>query len=332
MALFKRNKQLKDDPATGFGTHSNWVAGRFYRKDGRANVYKKGLNFLERYSWYHTMLEMPRWKFWIFLLMVFMVVNLIFASIYTLIGLNTMAGVEPGGFWKRFSEAFFFSAQTFTTVGYGRLNPTGFWSSLVASFEAFLGVLNFALATGLLFGRFSHPQAFLRFSDHALVTPFREGRALMFRVVPFKNNHLTEAEVKLTFGLRFLEEGRPVNKFYALDTDISRINALFLNWTIVHVINEKSPLYQLSQEELLTLKAELIVFVRAFDETFSNTVVARTSYTADEIRFGQRFLPMYQPSADGQHTLIDISLLNATESVELPPFPTPPLVGDNRAG
>lgn len=323
MAFFKRNKVLNDDPATGLGNNGNTVGTRYYRKDGSANVRKRGMKLFDRFSWYHTMLEMPRWKFWLSILLIFILVNTIFAFIYLWIGIEKMAGMEKGPFWNQFSEAFFFSAQTFTTVGYGRLNPIGFWSGLVASFEAFLGLLSFALATGLLYGRFSHPQAFLRFSEKALIAPYKDGRALMIRVTPYKNNHLTDVEVKLTLGLRFIEEGKPVNRFYPLVVELAQINTLFLNWTIVHAINEKSAMYQLSADELRNLKAELIVFIKAFDETFSNTVVARSSYAAEEFLFGHRFISMYHQSEDGESTILELDLLNATEEVALPPVKLP---------
>ena len=166
MALLKKFKNLRTDNTTGFGTNSSSTGGRFVNKDGKANVLKKGVGILNRYSWYHTMLGMKRGSFLFMLFIIYISVNLFFAGIYYLIGIDHLAGVNAGSSWKNFTEVFFFSAQTFTTVGYGRISPVGFAASAVSTFEAFLGLLSFAIATGLFYGRFSRPRAFLKFSHN----------------------------------------------------------------------------------------------------------------------------------------------------------------------
>ena len=207
MAMMKRFRNMRSEDNTGFGNSSN-NSGRFFdRRTGGANVHKKGVSLLNRYSWYHTMLGMPRGKFLSLLLLIYVSVNLVFAGIYYLIGVEHLAGIERSHNLKEFSEVFFFSTQTFTTVGYGRISPTGFLTSAISTFEAFIGLLSFAIATGLFYGRFSRPQAFLKFSDTALVAPYKDGSALMFRMTPFKNNLLSEAEVKLTLAMRVEENG-----------------------------------------------------------------------------------------------------------------------------
>ncbi len=196
MALLKRLRNLKTEVNTGFGTNSTSTGGRFINRDGRPNVIKRGVGILNRYSWYHTMLGMKAGKFLLLLFLIYITVNLFFAGIYYLIGINHLAGVNTGSPWKNFTEVFFFSAQTFTTVGYGRISPTGFMASAVSTFEAFLGLLSFAIATGLFYGRFSRPQAFLKFSSNALIAPFKEGTAFMFRLAPYKNNNLVRCGSK----------------------------------------------------------------------------------------------------------------------------------------
>ncbi len=290
MAVDKR--KFQPDPATGFGSLGSKSGERFYRKDGTVNIVRRGVGFFNQLSWYHTMLSMPRWKFYLTLWLAFLVVNLFFASIYFIIGVEHLGGIQTGSPDKNFAEAFFFSAQTFTTVGYGRISPVGFVASSVASLEAFIGLLGFALASGLFYGRFSKPLSFLHFSDIGLFSPFKEGKALMFRTVPYKNNHLTDAEVKLTLALRVREGDKIRNEFYPLSAEFSKINSLVLNWTIVHPITEESPLFGLTFEELKTVNAEILVFVKAFDEVFANTVVGRTSYTADEFVENAKFKSM----------------------------------------
>lgn len=315
-----RKKNFTTELTTGFGEKSTQGGGRYYRKDGKPNVIRKGIKFFDQLSWYHTMLSMSGLKFWTSLLVTYILINSVFGLIYFFTGMEHLIGVSSGSAMHNFIEAFFFSAQTFTTVGYGHVSPSGLLTSSIASFEAFLGVLSFALASGLFYGRFSRPRSFLKFSDIAVIAPYKNGVALMFRTVPYKNNHLMEAEVKLTLGMRINRNGEEKNEFYTLNVEFSKINALILNWTIVHPINEDSPMYGMSIEELKTLKAEVLVYLKAYDEGFSNTVVARTSYTAHEIIEGAKFKSMYNPSASGEETLLHINKLNLIEKVSLPQF------------
>jgi len=318
MALQKRKIDIQSDLNTGFGTSSENSSGRFYnRQRGTANVVKKGIPLLNKYSWYHTMLAMPRTKFLLFLLSVYILINLVFAGIYYMIGIDHLSGVHAGSDMKNFSEVFFFSAQTFTTVGYGRISPVGFAASAVSTVEAFLGLLSFAIATGLFYGRFSRPRAFLRFSDIALIAPYKDGIALMFRMAPYKNNVLSEVEAKVSLAMQVEENGKMLNRFYNLDLEISRINSLALSWTIVHPINEKSPLYNFNYTDILNSKMEALVFIKAFDEVFSNTVVQRFSYIASEVVWGAKFKLMYHADPEKGTTVLDLDKLNAYEKVEL---------------
>lgn len=320
MALRKRLlSRLKSESNTGFGANSSDSAGRFYDPTNkRANVTKRGVGILERYSWYHTMLEMKRSKFLFYVFLIYIVVNLIFAGIYYAIGIEHLGGVNSGSPWQNFSEVFFFSTQTFTTVGYGRISPTGFMASSVATFEAFLGLLSFAIATGLFYGRFSRPQAFVQYSKVALIAPYKDITALMFRMSPYKNNNLSEAEVKLTLAIQAEENGTTVNRFYNLDLEISKVNSMALSWTIVHPIDEKSPLAGFSQEDLKNTRMELMVFLKAFDEIFSNTVMSRYSYINTEMVWGAKFTKMFYPSENKRQTVLDLTRLSAYEPAALP--------------
>jgi Inward rectifier potassium channel C-terminal domain/Ion channel len=319
MAIIKRFRSLKSENNSGFGVNSSSSGGRFYdRKRNSANVARRGVSIFDRYSLYHTLLGMPRGKFLLLLLSIYVGINLVFAGIYYLIGIQHLAGINSGSEMQNFSEVFFFSTQTFTTVGYGRISPTGFTTSAVATFEAFLGLLSFAIATGLFYGRFSRPQAFLKFSHNAVIAPFQEASAFMLRMSPYKNNNLSEAEVKLTLFMEIEENGKKINKFYNLDVEISKINSLSLSWTIVHPINDKSPLYGFTETDFKNTRMEAMIFVKAFDEVFSNTVVTRYSYITDEIIWGAKFKMMYHPNEDKSKTILDLDKLNDFELVPLP--------------
>lgn len=310
--LERINKRAKSEDNTGFGTISNMYGGRWYNKNGRPNIHKTGLAFWEKYSVFHSMLHMPLWKFLFIIFITFIAVNVVFAMLYLIIGVENLSGMTVTTTTEKIGEAFFFSSQTFTTVGYGRLAPTGFWMSLVASIEALLGLLALALATGLIYGRFSKPEAFIKFSQKLLIAPYKDGIAIMLRMAPYKNTNLTDAEAKLTLGMIVDEHGTKTNKFYSLPLELSKINALTLSWTLVHAINENSPLYGLSLFDLKQSQAEIIVFFKAFDESYSNNVVTRTSYTFNDIQVGAKFVPMYHKAEDERSTILEMNLIDQT--------------------
>ena len=319
MALLKNiNSNAKSDRSTGFGTNANSYGGRFINKDGSANIKKTGLHFFERISWYHTMIYLPRWKFLVIIVSFYITINFVFATLYYGIGVEHLNGIDPNGSeWVKFGKAYFFSAQTFTTVGYGHISPNGFLTSALAATEALTGLLSFAIATGLFFGRFSRPTAFLKFSHHALIAPYKNGTALMLRMTPYKNTNFSDAEAKITLGMTIEEEGKIINKFYTLDLELAKVNALTLSWTLVHPITESSPLFGLTKSDYDAMDGEILVFVKTFDDMFSSTVATRTSYTFKELIFGAKFEMMYSESNDKSKTILYIDKLNAYARVDL---------------
>lgn len=314
----RMNKRARPKANTGFGANAQDYGGRFMNKDGNANVRKTGLPFFDRFSWFHTLLSMPFWKFIGVIVSFYFLINIVFALLYVNNGISTLTGIDPGDPIHNFEQAFFFSIQTFTTVGYGHISPSGFMASFIASVEALIGLLSFALATGLFYGRFSKPKAYLLFSENAVVAPYKNGRALMLRLCPYKNVVLTDVEARITLGLLMEEDGKPMNKFYTLELELEKISLLTLSWTLVHPITEDSPLFSFKKEEFEHMKGEMIVFVKAFDDSFSNNVVKRTSYTFKEIIYGARFVTMFTRNKDSTHTILHIDQLNKMEHVALP--------------
>ena len=315
--LKKINSKAKADATTGFGTNASSYGGRFITKNGNANVKKSGIGLFEGISWYHTMLNIPRWKFLVIIVLFYFLVNFIFASLYYAVGVEHLNGMTATTALDKFGEAFFFSIQTFTTVGYWHISPSGFATSSVAAVEALFGLLSFAIATGLFYGRFSKPKAHIKFSHNALIAPFQNGTALMLRLSPFKNTNLTDAEAKITLGMKLEENGILVNKFYTLDLELPKINVLNLNWTLVHPITENSPLYNLTEEDYATIDGEFLIFLKVFDDMFSTTVVKKASYSFDEIIFGAKFLPMFSQNGNQKKTVLHLDKLNLFEKVKL---------------
>jgi inward rectifier potassium channel len=319
MALLKTiNEKAKSYLSSGFGVNTNSYGGRFVNKNGKANVEKSGMHRLHRISWYHTMIDMPAWKFLLIILAFYLSINFIFALLYFAIGIEYLQGIDPSGTeWVKFGQTYFFSAQTFTTVGYGHISPSGFLASSVSALEALIGLLSFAIATGLFFGRFSKPVAFIKFSHNAIIAPYKDRTALMIRLTPFKNTNLTDAEAKITVGISIEENGKMSNKFYSLDLELDKINALTLSWTLVHPITEDSPFYEFSKEDFDTINGEILVFIKTFDDMFSNTVAIRTSYTFEEVLYGAKFQPMYSRNQANTKTILHLDKLNHFERVAL---------------
>jgi len=315
---FKKRIKQENTQNSGFGSRAS---GRFINKDGLPNVRRRGVNVLNSLSWYHTMLNLSSFRFITYLVVMYILINLVFALIYYLIGVEHLTGIDKSDPMNEFIDVFFFSSQTFTTVGYGRIAPVGFLASLIATFEAFLGLLTFAIATGLFYGRFSRPRAYLKFSDVAVIAPFQNASALMFRLAPYKNNALTDADVTLSTAIEINEgDNNLKTNFYRLETQLSKINTLALNWTVVHKIDENSPFYGFTGDDFKNINIEIIIHVRAFDEVFSNTVVQRSSYVSKEIIYGAKFVPMYYPDNDKDSTVLDLDKINDYEKAEIPVF------------
>ncbi len=312
---------------TGFSTSSSTTeGGRLNNKDGSINIQKTGLPFWERISLYHTLLRLPRATFLLIIFLFYTIVNVFFACIYVAIGIEHLQGIHDGlSLMSKFQTAFFFSSQTLTTVGYGHISPVGLMANIVASLESFMGILSFALVTGLLYGRFTRPKAYLLFSKNLLVSPYKDITALMVRVAAYKNNHITDAEANVTLVIHLYENGNKVRRFFNLPLEIKKINSLALSWTLVHPIDEESPLYQMGYEEIKDADIEVLYHIKGFDDHFSNTVQQRTSYVFSEVVYGGKFLPMFHRSEDNNTTIVEIDKINEHELIELPELVNSPV-------
>jgi len=319
MASRKINQFSKSNPDTGFGTQSSQIGGRFVNRDGTFNLRKEGLPLYKQLSIYSYLLVVSTWKFILIVIGFFILMNIGFTSLYLLAGYNQLQGMVETDKWGKVLETYFFSTETFTTVGYGRINPIGQFAHFISSFESMTGFMFFAVLTGVLFGRFARPKAYIVFSEKAIISPYHGGVGLMFRMVPFKkHHHLTNAQVTVNLVLMDPEDENKEFKFYSLSLERSRIDSFTMNWTVVHPINKESPLLHFTKEDFKKSEFELYVQVTGFDQTFSNTVMTRTSYTFDELLWGAKFKPMYRESEDGTTTILELHHLNAIEKAELP--------------
>ena len=222
-------------------------------------------------------------------------VNTLFAVAYLLVG--GVSGARPGDF----ADAFFFSVETLSTVGFGQMAPQTIAAHLAVTLESFCGLFNLAIATGLLFARISRPTARVVFSDRAVVTMYEGVPTLMLRAANRRRNRIVEAEVTVNLARDGVTlEGQHMRRFEALPTLRSRSPIFTLTWQIMHRIDEASPLYGETRDSLLARHAEILVIVRGTDETFAQTIHARASYTPDEIVWGARFVDIFSRSPDGR--------------------------------
>lgn len=304
--IFKK----EDSRELGFGSTESSTR-RLLDKNGDFNLKRTGLSLMKRVSVYHDLIAMS-WPAFIGLIFsAYFLINIVFALLYFLIGTQHLSGIEGSDEWSTFSEAFFFSAQSLTTVGYGRISPTGFWASFVASVEAMTGLLGFALITGLLYGKFTRPNAKILFSKSALIAPYKEINAFMFRIVNERRNQLLEVEVQVVLAFNQETAGKKNRVFIQLPLENSKINFFPLPWTIVHPISHESPLSGRKEKDMEESDAEFIILVKAFDDSFSQNVYRRYSYTYRELKWGAKFPVIWERDHDGK-TVLHLEKLNDT--------------------
>ncbi len=308
----------------GFGSNAKGKSSRFVNKDGSFNVKRIGLSAIQNLHIYHSLIEMSWLRFSIVTLSFYTLINILFAFLYVSVGVEHLVGIIGNSFVDKFWEAFFFSAQTLTTVGYGRISPAGFTASMIAAIESMVGLMGFAIITGILYGKFSRPTARIIFSERAIIAPYRGINALEFRIVNQRKNQLIEVEVQVLLSMNKLIDGQRKGVFLDLPLESKRVNFFPLPWTIVHPIDENSPIYQYNNQDLIDADAEIIIMVKAYDDSFSQNVYKRYSYTAAEILWGAKFNVIYKNGDDGYVNL----MMNQFQEIEKVPLNSNPITQD----
>ncbi len=234
MAIGNRIINPEDD--LGFGRQA--VAQRVINKDGSINVNRRGLPFFRTTDVYNHLISMSWTRFWLVVLSGYLITNIAFAFIYNFTGIQNLEGADGKTLIEHFFDAFFFSAQTLSTVGYGHISPKGILTNSIAAFESMLGLLSFALATGLLYGRFSRPSAKIVYSNNMLVAPYLQNpKGLMFRLGNMRSNTLIDLSIDVIFSYNEQLDGKIVRKFFPLKLERSKASILKLSWTVVHPLD-----------------------------------------------------------------------------------------------
>lgn len=312
----KNKNPLSAKEITDLGL-GNKIPDKNYRvinRDGSFNLKRKGLPFFESFSIYHWLISMSWLKFCGLILTAYLLVNILFATLYYLGGDANFEGIETTTNFDRFLNEFFFSTQTFTTVGYGRINPVGVYSNIISSIESLSGLLSLALATGLLYGRFVRPVAKIIYSDNAIIAPYKDITGFQFRIANKRSDHqMVDTEVDVLLSR---VENNSL-KFYNLKLEYKKISMFTATWTVNHPIDEESPLYGLNEVDLKEMDSEFFVLLKGFDDTFAQQVHSRSSYKYNEIIWGAKFVSTYGKSGDGR-TAVELDKISEITKVPLP--------------
>lgn len=291
---------------------------RLLNPDGSFNVARRGLGFFAWLNPYHTLLTISWPKFLGLVALSYVMVNMLFAIAYLLCGPNALSCPPDIGLPNHFALAFFFSVDTLATIGYGNISPAGVAAHTIVTVEALVGILGTALITGLVFARFSRPRAQIQFSRVAIISPYRGITAFMFRIANSRSNEIVELNCKLLFARFEDEDGQSIRRFYPLTLERERVVFFPLSWTVVHPIDESSPLYGVSQEELTRSSAEFLILLSGIDETFSQTVHTRSSYSASDIVWNSRFSNVFNRRTGRERLTIDVRRLHDIEKMAEP--------------
>jgi inward rectifier potassium channel len=271
---------------------------RFINRQGRSNVVALGLHRSRFGDLYHAWL-IASWRMVLAAsALSFLGLNLLFGGLYLWVG--GIENARPASF----ADAFFFSVQTFATIGYGRLAPVSTAANVVVTVESFVGLLATAMVTGLMFAKFARPTSRVLWSRVAVVAPQDGVRSLMIRMANERGNRVVEAQLRLSLARQEITvEGEQVRRVHDLRLVRSRSSVFVLTWTAIHPIDESSPLYGLTKEDLVAQGVEIIASLTGLDETFSQTIHSRHAWAATEIVFDARFADILVPLPDGRRAI-----------------------------
>lgn len=290
---------------------------RFLNRDGTFNVRREGLGILGSLSIYHYLLTITWTRFLLYVTALYLGMNALFAALYVLCGADALTGFAAEPTELRFVEAFFFSVHTLATIGYGNIAPTNMAANVLVTMESLVGLLGFAIVAGIMFARFARPMAQIAFSRNAVIAPYRDTKAFMFRIVNRKSNELVDVSATLLLSRRKKNGTTNDREFLPLKLERDRVVLFPLTWTIVHPIDDESPLRGMEADELTQYDSEFLVLLNGFDETSAQTVHTRSSYKGAEVVWGGKFSSMFNPPDEDGTISVDVRKLNDFDRVQL---------------
>lgn len=277
---------------------------------GAAEVYRIGTQRRVVDDPYHFILTLTWPRFYALVVTFYLSINFVFAVAYWLVD-GCIANARPGSF----SDAFFFSIETLATVGYGAMSPATLYGHTVASLEILIGLMTLAIVTGLIFSRFSKPTARILFSQRMVIRPFEGSQVLMLRAANERNNRIVEANASLAMvRTEQTADGEPFTRIHDLRLLRDHTPAFALTWTLVHRIDESSPLHGWTQEQLLAARTRIMISINGHDETMAAAVHAYHDYLTDDLIFDARFVDVMHTGESGER-IIDMTRFHETEAL-----------------
>ena len=272
---------------------------RMIHRNAGFNVVRIGVSNHRWRDPYHLLLTLCWYKTLALISLGYVLANAFFAFAY-IAGGDGIQNAHPGNFF----DAFFFSVQTMASIGYGAMYPKTFYANVLVTIESLLGLMGLAMATGLMFARFSLPKARVMFSGVAVMTPYNGMPTLMFRVANERQNWILEAQIRVSLvRSEISKEGDVMRRFYDMSLVRSHSPLFALSWTVMHPIDETSPLYGVTPEAILEDDMEIIVTLTGLDETVTQTIHARHSYVGEEILWNMRFVDILSKTRDGRRSI-----------------------------
>ncbi|MFZ3230657.1 MAG: ion channel [Pseudobdellovibrio sp.] len=271
------------------------------------NIKKLGTQSKWTQDLYHSMLIFSWRKFFLIYVCLFTLFNIFFAFFYWIFP-ATLAGTD-NSFW----HAFVFSVQTFSTVGFGVFSPNSDWAHSVVIIESLLSVFVTALLTGLIFAKFSKPSARIIFSNNILINTFEGKRTLMLRMGNLRANQIAEAQVRMVvLKSTITAEGQHLRR--QVDLNLVRSSSLFfaLTWSVMHIIDESSPLFGMTHQELIDQDVEVGISVIGYDSTFSQSIHANCIYSPNDMIFDKYFEDVFT-SVNGKVVSLNYAHFHGTK-------------------
>ncbi|MFT4660515.1 MAG: inward rectifier potassium channel [Patiriisocius sp.] len=287
-------KKVED---VGFSTHGSASINRSINKNGSFNVVKRGNRSVYK-DVFHYLISVGLIKFLLIILLFYSIVNLIFGLVYYSMGTSHFTLDQSTSEISNFLNSLFFSFQTFGTIGYGYISPISVWANSIVVLEIFLGMVSVALLAGLVYARFSKPKTRILFSNNVI---FHEKdpkfTSLKFKLVNKRNSIMIDTEIKVILAIRNKEND--VIKYNTLKLHVDKILFFPLTWTVMHVIDENSPLFTMTKENFKDLNPELLIRVKGFDDKYHQNVYANFSYHIEDWVWNKKFVKNFEPSVDG---------------------------------
>ncbi len=313
LMAFKTRAERTEDP--GIGTSFERPLERVMARDGKFKVDRIGQVSGLREG-FIGLATMPAWRLVLTFVLGYLSMNLVFGSLYMLIGVEHLGNADLSSLTGKWVSAIGMSVQTLTTVGYGSLYPHSPATWVLAAVEGVFGILGFSLISAVIYARFARPTTRLAYSDKALVAPFRDGWSLQLRLANRRTTLLMEVEARLMLVMADVDDHGERLNYYNLKLQLEKVSFMPLSWTIVHPITPESPLAGISYQELVQRRGEVILVLKGIDEGYMQQVFTRHSFRFDEIVWGGRYARAFS-SKDGS-LLLDLNKLSEFTPVDAP--------------